>query len=52
MLGQLARKEQPDGGLDFPRSDGGPLVRPAHLKGSSLTAVDLGPLRKGTMPSV
>ena len=39
MLGQLARKEQPDGGLDFPRSDGGPLVRPAHLKGSSLTVV-------------
>ena len=26
MLGQFTGEEQPDGGLDFPRSDGGPLV--------------------------
>ena len=26
MLGQLTGKEQPDGGLDFPGGDGGPLV--------------------------
>ena len=26
MLGQFSGKEQPDGGLDFPGSDGGPLI--------------------------
>ena len=26
MLGQLTGEEQPDGGLDFPGGDGGPLV--------------------------
>ena len=26
MLGQFSGKEEPDGGLDLPRGDGGPLV--------------------------
>ena len=42
MLGQLTGQEKPDGGLDLPRGDGGPLVvvsESAGLSGDSLKDV-------------
>ena len=42
MLGQLTGQEKPDGGLDLPRGDGGPLVvvsESAGLGGDSLEDV-------------
>ena len=42
MLGQLTGQEEPDGGLDLPRGDGGPLVvvsESAGLSGDSLKDV-------------
>ena len=36
MLGQFTGKEKPDGGLDLPRGDGGPLV--VESKAGSLTS--------------
>ena len=42
MLGQFTGEEEPDGGLDLPRGDGGPLVvvsQTAGLSGDSLEDV-------------
>ena len=33
MLGQFTGKEKPDGGLDLPRGDGGPLVVVGETRG-------------------
>ena len=42
VLGQFTGEEEPDGGLDLPRGDGGPLVvvsQTAGLSGDSLEDV-------------
>ena len=46
MLGELTRKDQTNGGLDFPRGDGGLLVVGSKLGGLSGDALEdvYGPL--------
>ena len=40
MLGQFSGEEQPDGGLDFPGGDGGPLVVVGKTGGLSGDALE------------
>ena len=41
MLGQLSGQQEPDGGLDLPGGDGGPLVVVGELAGPEITKANL-----------